>query len=143
MKGEDPFPHPELAIAFFRQLFFNNADACLLRQPPGRGGEIHVLILHDELKNAAPRSAAEAFEDLPLGIDREGGGALVVKRAERLIDGSRALEGEMSTDDLHDIAGRGDLFDEFWCKAAHVHIANRGGTGWQAAGPQRCAFHGF
>jgi hypothetical protein len=54
-------------------------------QLAGGLGEGEALYVHHELENVAAGAAAEAEEDLLVGVDREGGGLLVVKGAVGLV----------------------------------------------------------
>src|ERR1035437_4943477 len=80
-------------------------------QPPYRLGEVYVLEFLDEAEHVPALVAAEAMENLAVGIDVEAGGLLFVKRAERDEIGPGALERHVRPDHIHDVAGSADLFE--------------------------------
>src|SRR5437773_11965599 len=51
------------------------------------------------------------MKNLAMRSDVEAGGFLFVKRAERHKIGAGPFEGQISADDVHDVAGGADLFE--------------------------------
>ena len=73
--------------------------------------EINAFVRLDESEDVAAFVAAEAMEDLEVGIDVEAWGFFFVKRAKGDEVGASAFEGEVGPDDIHDVAGGTDLFE--------------------------------
>src|SRR5689334_4738174 len=80
-----------------------------------RADKIELLVSHHEEKNGAAHSAAKTFKALALGIDREGGCLLVVKRAERFKNAGGAFEMHaVAFNHLDDVDGVLNLLNGFW-----------------------------
>ncbi len=78
--------------------------------------EVQLVVELDELEDVAAGLAAEAVEQLALGIDRKRGRFFLVKRTEPLEPATRPLQGNVIRDDLNDIARSANGFDEVRCK---------------------------
>jgi len=78
-----------------------------------------VLVIHHEPEDTTARTAPEAVERLARGIHMAGGTLLLVKRADGTIARSGTLEWEVTADDLHDVAGIGDLADTLLGYSGH------------------------
>ncbi len=114
MERQEPAPQGVTGGILGAHLAFGDRDVDPGGQFFDRAHEVDLLVIHHEAKDASPGAAAEAFETLALGIDREGRCLLVVKRAERLEDAGRPFEVEsVPGDHLDDIVGALDLFDRF------------------------------
>ena len=73
--------------------------------------EINAFVRLDESEDVAAFVAAEAMEDLEVGIDVEAWGFFFVKRAKGDEVGAGAFEGQVGPDDIHDVTGGTDLFE--------------------------------
>ena len=137
MDLQQPFLEmPRLLLAGV--LFILQRDLGPVGQPPHRLREINVLVFLDEGEHVAALVAAEAMEDLAVGIDVEAGALLLVKRAERDEVGPGALERQVRPDHIHDVAGSADLFKGRRGKQAGHSVYNRSRYGLEHR-ERRCA----
>src|SRR5215469_16993804 len=81
-----------------------------------------MLIIHDETENAAARSTPETMKGLALRTDGEGRRLFLMKWTERLETCTRPLQGEISSDNFHDIVRGRDLLD---CLRRNRHLFAR------------------
>ena len=72
-----------------------DVDSEILGEAGDRLDESDPLVLHEKMERVASLPAAEAVIDLLLGIHREAGRLLAVKRAERLVVPPRLLQIEV------------------------------------------------
>ena len=77
-----------------------------------REGEI--LLLHDEVDNAAAPLAAEAVVDLFVRRDGEGAGLLTVEGTEPEIAGTLPLKPHVPGNHIHDVISGSDFFYQFF-----------------------------
>ncbi|MBP1779825.1 MAG: hypothetical protein H6Q86_5836 [candidate division NC10 bacterium] len=83
-----------------------------VRQKPDRLHEAETFVLHQKRDGVSAFPAAEAVEDLPLGIDHERWGFLRVERAQALVRPPRRAQREVRSDELHDIGPPEDFRDD-------------------------------
>src|SRR5262249_8867897 len=104
------------------------------------------LVEHDELEGVAPGVTAEAVEKLHLRVDGEGGGLLVVERAEPLQPRTGRLEGDVIRNQANDVTcvpdRRDELSRERYGQAGHLPSTGRDDRG--RPGPKegliRCSY---
>ena len=74
--------------------------------------EADIFVFPDKGEHVATLVAAEAMENLPVGIDVEAGGFFLVKRAEGDEVCPRLFQRQTCADDVHDVAGGADAFED-------------------------------
>ena len=79
-----------------------------LGQQADRTHEVGALDFFDERKGVAALAAAEAVKTLAGGVDGEGGGLLLVERAQSLERGAGPFEVNIGTDQVHDVQAFAD-----------------------------------
>ena len=87
--------------------------------------EIEMLVIHHKTEDSTARPASEAVERLTRGIHMEGGTLLLVEGADRPKTRPCPLQGKVAADDLHDVAGVGNLLDTLFGDARHVWESKR------------------
>ena len=78
-----------------------------------------MLVIHHKAEDSTSRTAAKAVKGLPRWIHMEGGALLFVEGADGPKAGAGALEWEITTDNLHDVAGVSDLLDTLFGDTGH------------------------
>jgi hypothetical protein len=78
-----------------------------------------MLVVHHEPEDASACAATETVERLPRGIHVKGGALFFVKRTDRPKAGTGTLKWKIPADDLHNVAGIGDLLDTFFGDTWH------------------------
>src|ERR1043165_5824608 len=114
-----PLVKPVETLFFFRaalragRLKALDLDAIALADALDRLGESEVIVLHEEVKNAAAGAAPEAAEYALFLVDGEGGRFLRMKGAEPHVVPAGFFEREVVRNDFHDggaVADSGNRF---------------------------------
>jgi hypothetical protein len=119
VKGKEPAAHRVARGVLGAEFSLFEPDACAFRELFGGGGKIEVFVVSDERDDISAGAASEAFKDLKARIDAEGGGAFLMKRAERLEESPGAAQGEIAADDIDDVIGGNDLIEGFRRNEGH------------------------
>ena len=98
---------------------FKNWDSCTLSEPAHRRGEVHVLVVHHKTQHPTTRSTAETMKGLAGGIHVKRRGLLLMERTNCAEARPRALEREIRSDQVNDIAGLGYALDSFFGDKSH------------------------
>ena len=92
------------------------------RQARERLGESHALVLHQELKDVAPRPAAEALVDAHARVHVERRRLLVMERTKPLVVRARFLEAHELADDVFNRSAVPYLIDHLFRHSSHYCI---------------------
>src|SRR4029079_7430229 len=91
--------------------------------------EVEVLHLAHERDRVARDATAEAFVDTQLGVHVEGGGLLLVERAEPAVPPTDTLECQVLADEGDEVGGVPDsrhvLVEDAHCGRGYVVIRRR------------------
>ena len=118
---------PPLAALALVAVGVAQGDPGLARQPLDRRGEVDLLLLHDEVEDVALGLAAEAVEDVLVGVDRERRGLLGVERAQPGPLPPDPPQRRVLGDDGHDV-GRGPYRSDVLVVDAHRGEVTGGGA---------------
>jgi hypothetical protein len=77
-------------------------------------------VLLNKADNVAVLTTGPTAEVLPLGVDLEGRVVVVVEGAEALEIGAGRAQGEIATNDVHNVVGLFDLLDPVVCQGPPV-----------------------
>src|ERR1700687_4157269 len=93
-------------------LIGDEGDVRPVRQTPHGFDEVEVLVLFDKGENVAAFMAAKTMKNLPLRIDVEARSLFLVEGAQRDEIGAHPFQRQGSADDLNNITGGSDLFED-------------------------------
>ena len=82
-------------------------------------GEIDMLVIHHKPEDTASSTTTEAMECLPRGIHMERGALLLMKGAEGSKASPCTLQWKITSDNLRNIAGVGDLLNTLFGDPGH------------------------
>ena len=101
-----------LPAVVFMEAPFGKRDMRALREGLERLGERHILVTHEKTEHIAAGPASETVEHLLFGLDHERGGFFLMERTTGLEMPAGTLQRNVLRNDLDDIVGRSDLFDD-------------------------------
>ena len=119
----------QLFLLGLGQLPLRQIDVELPGKEFERLGKFQVMVLHHKGEHVPGLAAAEAVVELPLGVDREGGGLLRVEGTQAGVACARPLQLHVLADHLDDVGHLADGLLHLFAGGGHAHGCPPGSPG--------------